>query len=180
MTDAQLLTLKDVIVNDRRGYGFAPMVTAGQTSALADALNLPRDGTTGRAPTTPTAALTQGGAAGVAGGVITVRRTTIMASEIRPIIDVRDLQAPTTGNNAQAAAWLQAVLTDRAPIVLLEADGTTKTVTRNNLDLLVLNTNGTQTRLNNVAKKVGASVAEELFGEGTVLTDANVAAALSR
>lgn len=162
-------TLRTELANDPRGYGYAPLVFVANDPALVDILNAVRDGT--NPPANPTAA------GGVANGSISVKRIDCSPAEILEAIDIRDLLTvglPAGMSVPLAQSWLESV-TQFVRIRLANDDGT-KTMTRRNIDRLVANTNGSQTRLDAVAVRLG-SRAEELFGAGTVVTRDDVGAA---
>jgi hypothetical protein len=170
-----LTTLATEINTDPRGYGFAALKAGGNDQGIADALNLLRDGTAGRVPTTPTAA------GGQASGIISVKRNFIRRIELLAIIDNRDFIADSSaasnaGNRLSAGWWESLGQSDNIP--LLNDDGTNNLI-RQNLNRILGDTNGTQTRLAVLAKKIG-SRAEELFGENVTVSNADVAQALGR
>jgi hypothetical protein len=150
-------TLKTELQTDPRGYGYAEHLTTGNDAALAGMLNTVRDGTNGTA--------------------ITIRRPTVGRFEILDAIDVRDFPAtPGQVNNATlAASWFESI-TQADTVRLANPDGS-KTQTRKNIDRLVGDTNGSQTRLDAVAIKNG-SRAEELFGALVTVSSDDIAKAL--
>lgn len=113
-------------------------------------------------------------------GTITIRRQDIAPREVLMAIDLRDLIAsPAQVNNQTlAASWFESVTQGEATIQLSNADGT-DSLLKDNIDRLLGNTNGSQTRLNAVARRDG-SRAEQLFGAGTSLDSLDVARALGR
>lgn len=148
-------TLHTELTTDPRGYGYGPLLTAGNDDGLVTLLNKPRDGTDGFP-------------------AISVKRLDCAPSEILEAIDIRDLQSsglPAGMSVPLAQSWLESV-TQFARIRLMNDDGT-KTMTRRNIDRLVANTNASQTRLDAVAVRAG-SRAEELFGANTVLTNFDI------
>lgn len=178
MTPAQLTVLNTELKTDPRGYGFRALVAAseGGTSQTgtndtecARLLGLPRDGTAGTVPSNPT------GAGGAANGIISIRRPTITRAELLEAIDTRDLKASPT---VLEGSVLESILQTDA-VTLFAADGTTATMTKANLNRLVTNTNGSQTRLNALGKEP-ASRAAELLGYGATVSTADVGAALGR
>jgi hypothetical protein len=107
-----------------------------------------------------------------------MKRDDVTPLEVLECIDVRDFVAAPSGvNNIQLTqSWLESITQfARIRLFLDDAPGT-QTQVKNNLDRLVGNTNGTQTRLNAVGKRSG-SRAEELFVRGTVVSDVDVEAA---
>jgi hypothetical protein len=147
-----LTALATEINTDPRGYGYAEHVASGADSLIADLLNLVR-------------------------AEITVRRADIAPVELLEAIDLRDFPATPAGiNNATlAGSWLESVL-QFARIPLLNADGTNNRI-RQNLNRLLGDTNGSQTRLGAISRRAG-SRAEELFGVDTRVTSDDVARAL--
>lgn len=145
--------LRQEIDTDPTGLGLVALRDAGNAQGIADALNLPR-------------------------ASITVRRMDVSGSELQEAIDLADLQ-PTANalNNPLAAAYLQTVL--MAPRNRLITDAGANTRIKANLDALVRNTQGSQTRLNAIANKTPASRAEQLFGQGTNVSHSNVSDALA-
>lgn len=106
---------------------------------------------------------------------ITVPRLAVSQLDLLNAIDNRDL---STSNNTVAGAYAGALFgLGRVPLV--EADGVTKNRIRQNLDRAIANTNGSQTRFDAIVNKSPASRAEQMFGETTVLTDNDVARALT-
>lgn len=160
--------LRTEITTDPRGYGYAPFVASGNDQAVADRLNAVRDGT--NPPTNPTAA------GGTANGAISIKRPDCTPAEILEAIDVRDFASAPTGvaSVPLSQSWLESI-TQFAKVRLANADGT-KTLSRKNIDRLVNDTQGSQTRLDAVAVRNG-SRAEELFGVGVVVTRDDVASA---
>jgi hypothetical protein len=160
MTPAQLTALASEIRTDPLTYGYGVNITSGNDQAIADLLNKVRDGTDGKA-------------------AITVRRPDCTPAEILEAIDVRDFPAAPTGVNniPLAQSWLESI-TQFSSIRLALSDGT-KTTTRKNIDRLVGDTQGSQTRLDAVAIRNG-SRAEQLFGFGVRISSGDVAASLGR
>lgn len=145
--------LKTEIQTDPLGYGYAGYLAAHEPENVAAALNKVRDGTDGK----PT---------------IQVRRLDVAAIEVLEAVDTRDFVASP---NALQASWFESI-TQNATIRLANTDGTQNRI-KNNLDRILNDTQGSQTRLNALAKRNG-SRAEQLFGPGAVVTTADVAAAL--
>jgi hypothetical protein len=138
-------------------YGYAPFVANGNDGAIVDTLKKVRDGKDGFP-------------------AITINRPDCTPAEILEAIDIRDFKTPGGNVNATlAASWFESV-TQSQRIRLANADGT-KTVMRNNIDLLVSNTNFSQTRLDAVAVRAGNRI-EELFGVNTNVTGSDVSWAL--
>jgi hypothetical protein len=150
--------LANEINTDPRGYGYAPFVANGNDGAIVELLTRIRNGTDG----TPK---------------ITVSRAQVPSTEILENIDVRDFRTQGTGinNGTLAASWFESV-TQSPQVKLANPDGT-PTRTRANIDLIVSDTNGSQTRLNAVAVRAG-SRAEEMFGVNTYITGTDVSFAL--
>ena len=162
LTSAQLQTLKTELQTDPNAYGYAPFLPPNPANwnGARDLLNLRRDGTTG-------------------GLAIVIRRTDTPPLEILEAIDVRDFPANPTGvtNISLAQSWLESIT--QFPTIRLFNDDDTPTRVKSNIDRLVSNTQGSQTRLNAVpgpGKRYG-SRAEQLFGRDTVVTDIDVEAA---
>lgn len=143
---------------DPVGYGYATLIAIGNDSGLADMLNKVRSGNDGFP-------------------ALTIRRSDCKPSEILEAIDIRDLLAspPGVSNNTFASGWFESV-TQFPTIRLTNADGT-KTVVRRNIDRMVGDTQGSQTRLDAVAIRNG-SRAEFLFGQNTRVTSDDIAKAL--
>lgn len=134
---------------------YAALRAAGNDQGIADALNAVQAG-------------------------ITIRRQDIAPREVLAAIDLRDLIAnpAQVANAALAASWFESVTQGEATIQLSNPDGT-DSLLKDNLDRLLGNTNGSQTRFNAVARRDG-SRAEQLFGAGTTIGNADVARALGR
>lgn len=145
----QLQTLKTELNSDPRSYGYAADLASGNDAGLVAKLNLARAG-------------------------ITIRRPDCDPAEILEAIDIRDFAASPAGvtNNQFVASWFESI-TQFARVRLANADGT-KTQVRKNIDRMVNDTQGSQTRLDAVAVRAG-SRAEELFGFGVAVTDTDVA-----
>lgn len=161
LTPAQYVALKSELNNDPRAYGYAPLRTSGSDNALADLLNLVRDGTNGTA--------------------IPIRRADIASKELWEAIDVTDMTAlpgaPTATQlsaERRQLAWLTG-LPAIPRIRLLNDDGSNTPAVANLL--AIFPASGTRTRLTALASRNG-SRAEELFGRDVRLTDADVAIAL--
>lgn len=146
--------LRTEIDTDPNGYGLVALRNAGDAQGIADALNLPR-------------------------AAITARRANITRDEVLEAIDVRDFAATPNQvvNAAGAVAWFESVT--QADRLRLLTDAGTNTRVLANLNRLLGDTNGSQTRLTAVANKNPASRAEQLFGVGTVLQHGDVSQALS-
>lgn len=151
LTPAQITTLRTELTNDPRAYGYAPLVAVGNDPAVADLLNLVR----------PT---------------ITVKRIDCTPVEILEAIDIRDFAATPTGVNniPMVQSWLESVT--QFSKLRLTADNGNKTLIRKNIDRLVNDTQGSQTRLDAIAVRIG-SRAEELFGAGITVTPDEVSSA---
>lgn len=163
MTPAQIQALRTELTTDPRGYGYAAALR--NDTDMATRINAVRDGT--NPPATPTAA------GGQASGVITVKRPTIPRRELLNAIDIRDLKASPT---VLEGSVLESILQSDT-ITLLNDDGTNN-LTRQNLNRLLADTNGSQTRLGTIARRA-ASRAEELFGYGVAVTIDDVGRALN-
>lgn len=140
---------------DPQTYGYAAHIASGADGALAALLNIVRTGGDGEA-------------------AILVRRNDISAEELLEAIDTRDLKASPT---LLEGSYLESVLQFRR--IILSNDAGTDSRTKSNLDRLVNNTQGSQTRLNALARRNG-SRAEQLFGTRTLITQTDVAIALGR
>jgi hypothetical protein len=163
MTNTQLQTLKTELQTDPRGYGYNH--TLRNDSDMVSRINTVRDGT--NPPSNPTAA------GGTANGQIQIKQTSISRQALINAIDTRDLKASPT---VLEGSILESVLQSDT-ITLLNDDGTNN-LTRQNLNRLLNDTNGSQTRLGQIAKR-NASRAEELFGSGVAVTTDDVASALN-
>mgnify|MGYP000476295844 CR=1 FL=1 len=152
LTTAQLQTLKTELNSDPRSYGYAADILSGYVGGLRDKLNLARAG-------------------------ITIRRPDCDPAEILEAIDIRDFAASPAGvtNNQFTASWFESI-TQFARVRLANTDGT-KTQVRKNIDRMVNDAQGSQTRLDAVAVRTGTR-AEELFGAGVVVTNDDVTNAL--
>lgn len=147
------------ITNDPLGYGYAPLVAAGNDQGIASLLNRVRTGADGKP-------------------AITIRRPDCSPAEILEAIDVRDLTVPAAVASAPLAqSWLESIT--QFPTIRLLTDAGAKTLVRRNIDRLVTDVNGSQGRLDAVAVRNG-SRAEQLFGVGSAVTGNQVAAALGR
>jgi hypothetical protein len=162
LTTAQLQTLKTELQTDPRAYGYAPHLPPNPANwnGPAALLNLVRDGTNG-------------------GPAIVIRRTDTTPLEILEAIDIRDFPASPAQVNSipLAQSWLESIT--QFPTVRLFNDDDSATRVKTNLDRLLGNANGSQTRLNATpgpGKRHG-SRGEELFGRGADITDVNVEAA---
>jgi len=103
---------------------------------------------------------------------IVIRRDNIAPEEILQAIDVRDFNS--TNSTAPACSWFES-LTQLRQVRLLNDDGT-NTKARQNLNRMLDDTNGSQTRFNALQNRSG-SRAEQLFGRYTIISDADVARA---
>lgn len=161
-----IAALKSELINDPAALGYGPFRAIRNDVALAAIINFRRDGVT-PCPVN-----------GVVGAGINVRRADCAPGEILEAIDVRDFLASPAGvnNNAFTAAWFESI-TQSARIRLLNEDGT-KTVVRRNIDRMVADVQGSQTRLDAVAVRAGAR-SEQLFGGDVLVSVANVADALN-
>lgn len=149
--------LKTELTTDPRGYGYAPLVTAGNDTGLADMLNLVR-------------------------AAISIKRADVLPSEILQVLSMTDMPAlannPSSGQQSQERrdlAWLEC-LTNLDQIRLLNDDGT-DTQIRANLARMFPAGTGTRTRLLALETRAG-SRAEELFGAGTAVGHSDIATAL--
>jgi hypothetical protein len=149
--------LKTEIQTDPQTYGYAAFITAGEPENVAAALNKVRNGTDGEL-------------------AISVNRATIAPMELMEAIDIRDLNVGGQLNATLCGSWLESALQSVAPLRLRDATGV-KTRVRQNIDRILADTQGSQTRFDAVAVRFG-SRAEQLFGEGTVITSADIATAL--
>lgn len=153
LSPSQIAALKTELNTDPRAYGYAADIAAGNQTAVAAKLNLKRTGTNG-------------------GPAINVRRPTITRQELMDAVDTRDLKAnPTVLEGSILESILQA-----DTITLTNPDGTVNR-TRQNLNRLLGDTNGSQTRLGAIATEQG-SRGQELFGYNTLIDDIDVANAL--
>lgn len=161
-----LTQLKTELLNDPAGLGYAPFVEIRNDTALAEVVNFARNGVAA-CPTN-----------GVVGSAVTINRPDCDPSEILEAIDVRDFEASPAGvvNLALTQSWLESI-TQFARVRLAKDDGS-KTKVRQNIDRLVSNVNGSQSRLNVVAVRFG-SRAEQLFGAGVSVTVSDVSSALN-
>lgn len=162
LTPAQYQALKTELNADPRAYGYAPLRASGSDNALADLLNLVRDGTN-------------------IGPAIPIRRADISSKELWEAIDVADMTAlPGSPSVAQLSAerrnlaWLSG-LPAIPRLRLLNDDGSNTPAVANLL--AIFPASPTRTRITALASRNG-SRAEELFGRDTRLTDADVAVAL--
>lgn len=163
LSPTQIAALKAELQTDPRGYGYN---AAGRNDTdMKNRVNAVRDGT--NPGTNPT------GAGGQASGVISLKRPTIPRQELLNAIDTRDLKASPT---VLEGSVLESILQSDT-ITLLNDDGTNN-LTRQNLNRLLADTNGSQTRLGTIARR-NASRAEELFGFGVAVTTDEVGLALN-
>lgn len=158
-----LAVLKAELINDPRGYGYNALVR--NDVLMAQIINTVRDGT--NPPANPTAD------GGTANGLISLKKPSISRFDLINVIDTRDLKASPT---VLEGSVLESILQSDT-ITLLNDDGTNN-LTRQNLNRLLNDTNGSQTRLGQIARK-NSSRAEEKFGVGTVVSVADIGTALS-
>lgn len=160
LTTAQLAALATEINTDPLTYGFAAMKVAGNDQGIADLLNKVRTGADGKP-------------------AISVKRPNCTPAEILEAIDVRDFPASPTGVTSVplAQSYLESIT--QFPTIRLTNDDGSKTLVRKNIDRLVNDTQGSQTRLDAVAVRNG-SRAEQLFGFGVAVSGNDVAASLGR
>lgn len=124
-----------------------PLGYAGKTDdQIAGLLNLVRTGQAGATP------------------VIRVRRRDVTSVEVMQALDLRDLTTPAGTIAAYNAAYLESVL--QQPRIEFGTDAGADNLIKDNLDLIVGSTNGSQTRLNALRFRF-ISRAEEL-GLGVV------------
>lgn len=103
---------------------------------------------------------------------ITINRADITPQELLEAIDIRDFNA--TNATVPACAWFES-LTQMKSIRLRNDDNTT-TRSRTNLNRMLDDTQGSQTRFTTLQTRQG-SRAEQLWGRDTVITDADIGAA---
>lgn len=156
LTNDQVVALRTELNTDPRGYGYAAHVATGNVTQLVALLNKPRDGTDGFP-------------------AITVNRPFLTGAQVMNAIDVRDFTIPGTVNTNLAGSFLESVF-QMMQVPLTESNGT-KNQIRRNLDRLVGDTNGSQTRLDALAVQVG-SRAQQLFAVQVGDGDVNRALAL--
>ena len=176
--------LRDELTSDPRGYGFRALIIVSEggthlgsgtdNGALMDMLNAVRDGS--NPPTTPTAD------GGDANGTITIRLQAIPLADLWAAIRVTDMTAlPVSPTPVQLSterrnlAWLTG-LTAVPWVRLVDATGVNTPVVENLIDMFPAGS-PTRARLVALGSRVG-SRAEELFGEGTRVTGAEIAEAL--
>lgn len=143
-----MAALRNEIMSDPLGLGYAVHLAAGNHKALADLINHPRDGASAP-PSVPGA---------VAGPVILVPER-VAIERIFDAIDVRDVSGSVT---AAQLTWLRAFFSMRW-VFLANPDGTNSRTMDNLLRVVTSDTNGSRTRLQALAKRNG-SRAEQLFG----------------
>jgi hypothetical protein len=143
-----IAALKNEIMSDPLGLGYAVHLATGNHKALADLINYRRDGVS--APSSVPGA--------VAGPAILVPGR-VEVERIFDAIDVRDISGSVT--NAQLT-WLRALFSLRW-VFLANPDGTNSRTMDNLLRIVTSDTNGSRTRLQALAKRNG-SRAEQLFG----------------
>jgi hypothetical protein len=154
--------LKTELETDPIGYGYAPFYAAGDNGALADMLNLVRDGTNG-------------------GPAISIRKSDVASKDIWEAIAIDDFPAlPANPNNTQLSterrslSWLEG-LANIQTIRLLNNDGSNTPVIANLQGIFPAGT-GTRNRLIALASRNG-SRAEQLFGANVRLTNEDIAKA---
>jgi hypothetical protein len=153
LTSADLVALKAELLTDPLTYGYAAFIAANEPENCAAALYKVRLGNDGEA-------------------AITINRDNISSQELLEAIDTRDFGAP----GGAAVAWFQSV-TRLDTLRLFDTAGNPTRV-RANLDRMINNAQGSQTRLDALAVRPG-SRAEVLFGPGTVVSISDVVAALA-
>jgi hypothetical protein len=159
LTSAQLAQLKTELQNDPNVYGYAALTSTSAWQAIANALNLRRDGTNG-------------------GPAISVKRTDVAVSEIYTAIQVSDYTAlPGSPTAAQLSterrylAWLTGLVAlDR---VRLTNENDSDAPITTNLKAMFASGTGTWQRLAALATR-SASRAEQLFGRAVAVTDTDV------
>lgn len=145
---AQLTQLKTEATTDPTGLGLVTLWNTGNDDGLAAALNLPR-------------------------ATIVIRRTDVQPREVLMAIDVRDFQTNLTGTALSLAiAYFESVTQGEADI-RLSNDNNTDSLLKDNLDRLVTDTNGSQTRLDAIARRQG-SRAEQIWGRGASVDAADI------
>jgi len=159
LTATQLIALKTELQTDPRVYGYAAHLPPNPANwnGARDILNLVRTGLNG-------------------GPQIIVRRDDVTPLEVLEAIDIRDFPANPAGvaNIPLTQSWLESIT--QFALIKLFNDDDTPTRVKSNLDRIINNVQGSQTRLNTVGKRNG-SRAEELFGRGIVVLDSEVEAA---
>jgi hypothetical protein len=143
------LALKNEILTDPTGIGYAPFVAVGNDSGVRDLLNEKRTG-------------------------ILIKRADIDPSEIFHALALADL---TTNPGASTIGWMESLLTAPYSIRLLNEDGTDTPVKANIVSLLKAGTNSTRDRLLLLQTRIGSRM-EQLFGAGSYVTFADIAIAL--
>lgn len=160
---ANLQQLATEINTDPRAYGYSTHVSSGNDQALADLLNLPRDGANG-------------------GPAIPIRREAVPVKSVIESITVSDF--PSLPGNPTAAqlsderrklAWLT-MLASLDTVRILNNDGTNGPVAVNLLAIFPAGS-ATRDRLVALGSRNG-SRAEELWGAETVVTTSQIAQAL--
>ena len=160
LTSAQLATLKTELNADPNAYGYAADLAVGNQEGVANKLNLRRDGTNG-------------------GPAITVRETAISTFALLEAIDNRDFITGTITQESQLlSGWFESI-TQGQSIALLDAAGQPNRVL-GNLRRMLQNPGPqlSRSRVDALANRNG-SRAEQLFGSGVRVTDADVANALA-
>lgn len=103
---------------------------------------------------------------------ITINRADITPAELLEAIDIRDFNA--TNATVAACAWFESVT--QYPRIRLRNDDNTNTRVRSNLNRMLDDVQGSQTRFTALQTRQG-SRAEQLWGRDTVITDADIGAA---
>lgn len=154
LTTVQLTQLRTELQTDPLTYGYAPLVALQDYSGLSDLVNKVRNGTDGEA-------------------AINISRADIDPLELFQAIDVRDFGGSP---GVLGGAWFQSLMR-LTRIPLLDTAGQPNLI-KANLDRYISNGNGSQTRLDALARRFG-SRGEQLFGAGTIVTPTNVRDALT-
>jgi hypothetical protein len=180
-----ITALRTEITTDPRGYGYAALYGAGNDQAVADLMNLVRDGTNPPANPTavaPTLTNPSPGVAGVANGTITVRKPDVDVARLIEAIDLADWTAlgasPTAAQlstERRQIGYLNtlASLGTAGKVRTVNDDGTNAPVATNLLSIFPASP--TRTRLNAAATRNG-SRAEERFGPNVQVTKDDVSA----
>jgi len=160
--------LRSELDTDPAQLGYEPAWSNGTDNVVASLLNFPRDGVTA-APN------------GVVGAAIQVRRADVMPAEILEVIDARDFQSETDAGASESpnmdAAYFASVMQSQQSLRLEFDDGSaTRVLTNLRRFLQNPGPQGSRDRLLSIVRRTG-SRAEQLFGGGSVVTDADVAAA---
>lgn len=155
LTDPQIVQLRTELQADPRVYGYAPLITALDENGLAALLNLARTGSNG-------------------GPAITIRRADIRPSDVLEAIDVRDFVAAANQTTLHGS-WFESIT--QYPLVRLLNDDGTDTRVMANLRRVLLNAQGSQTRVTALGQRTG-SRAEELWGRDTLVSDLDISKAI--